>query len=62
MNQFERALKMNPLRLLKKICCFEEIYTIAYRKRDGQTLLDSDLLPFDRIPYSDTFWMPIPFW
>ena len=60
MNQFERALKMNPLRLLKKICCFEEIYTIAYRKRDGQTLLDSDLLPFDRIPYSDTFWYADP--
>jgi len=31
MNQLERALKMNPLRLLKKVFCFEEIYTIAYR-------------------------------
>lgn len=60
MNQFERALKMNPLRLLKKICCFEEIYTIAYRNRDGHTLLDSDLLAFDRIPYSDTFWYADP--
>ena len=60
MNQFQRALKMNPLRLLKKICCFEEIYTIGYRNRDGHTLLDSDLLSFDRIPYDDTFWYADP--
>lgn len=60
MNQIKRALKMHPLRLLKKIFCFEEIYTIAYRKRDGHTLLDSDLLSFDRIPYSDTFWYADP--
>jgi len=60
MNQFKRALKMNPLRLLKKIFCFEEIYTIAYRSRDGHTLLDSDLLSFDRIPYDDTFWYADP--
>ena len=60
MNQFERALKMNPFTLLKKICCFEEIYTIAYRKREGHTLLDRDLLRFDRIPYSDTFWYADP--
>lgn len=60
MNQFERALKMNPIRLLKKIFCFEEIYTIAYRNRDGHTLLDSDLLSFDRIPYDDTFWYADP--
>lgn len=60
MNQLQRALKMNPLRLLKKIFCFEEIYTIAYRSRDGRTLLDSDLLSFDRIPYDDTFWYADP--
>lgn len=60
MNQLKRALKMNPIRLLKKIFCFEEIYTIAYRKRDGHTLLDSDLLRFDRIPYDDTFWYADP--
>lgn len=60
MNQFQRALKMNPLRLLKKIFCFEEIYTIGYRNRDGHTLLDSDLLSFDRIPYDDTFWYADP--
>lgn len=60
MNQLKRALKMNPLRLLKKIFCFEEIYTIAYRTRDEHTLLDSDLLSFDRIPYDDTFWYADP--
>lgn len=60
MNQLKRALKMNPFRLLKKIFCFEEIYTIAYRNRDGHTLLDSDLLDFDRIPYDDTFWYADP--
>lgn len=60
MNQFQRALKMNPLRLLKKICCFEEIYTIAYRNRDGHTLLDRDLLSFDRIPYDDDCWYADP--
>ena len=60
MNQLQRALKMNPLRLLKKIFCFTEVYTIAYRKRDGHTLLDSDLLSFDRIPHDDTFWYADP--
>ena len=60
MNQFKRALKMNPFRLLKKVFCFEEIFTIAYRNRDGKTLLDSDLLSFDRIPYDDTFWYADP--
>ena len=60
MNQFQRALKMNPLRLLKKIFCFEEIYTIGYRNRDGHTLLDSDLLSFDRIPYDNNFWYADP--
>ena len=62
MNQFKRALKMNKIRLLKKIFCFEEIYTIAYRNRNrnGKTLLDSDLLDFNRIPYSDTFWYADP--
>ena len=60
MNQFERALKMNPLRLMKKIFCFEEIYTIAYRNRDEHTLLDSQLLEFQRIPYDDTFWYADP--
>lgn len=60
MNQLQRALKMNPFRLLKKVFCFEEIYTIAYRSRDGHTLLDSDLLTFDRIPYDDTFWYADP--
>ena len=60
MNQLQRALKMNPFLLLKKICCFEEIYTIGYRKREGHTLLDQDLLQFDRIPYDDTCWYADP--
>ena len=60
MNQLQRALKMDPICLLKKICCFEEIYTIAYRNRDGRTLLDSDLLRFDRIPYNDIYWYADP--
>ena len=55
-----RFLKMNPLMLMKKIIGFEEIYTIAYRKRDGKTLLDSDLLSFDRMPYSNTYWYADP--
>jgi len=60
MSQLKRALQMNPVRLLKKIFCFEEIYTIAYRNRDAHTLLDSDLLSFDRIPYDDIFWYADP--
>lgn len=60
MSQLKRFLKMNPIRLLKKICCFEEIYTIGYRNRDGHTLLDSDRLSFDRIPYSDQYWYADP--
>ena len=60
MNQLKRALKMDKLRLLKKIVCFEEIYTIAYRSREGQTLLDSDLLSFQRIPFDETCWYADP--
>ena len=60
MSQLKRFLKMDPIRLLKKICCFEEIYTIGYRNRDGHTLLDSDRLSFDRIPYSDQYWYADP--
>ena len=60
MNQLQRALKMNPIRLMKKIFCFEEIYTIAYRNRDGHTLLDSDLLSFDRIPFDENYWYADP--
>lgn len=60
MSELERFLKMNPIRLLKKIFCFEEVYTIGYRNRDGHTLLDSDRLSFDRIPYDDTFWYADP--
>ena len=60
MDQFKRALKMNKLKLLKKILCFEEIYTIGYRKRDGKSLLDSDLLSFDRIPFDEHYWYADP--
>ena len=60
MGELQRYWQMGPIRLLKKIVCFEEIYTIAYRRRDGHTLLDSDLLAFDRIPYDDTFWYADP--
>ena len=60
MNQFKRLLKMNPWKLLKKICCFEEIYTIGYRNRDGRTLLDSSLLEFDRIPFDGNCWYADP--
>lgn len=60
MNQLQRALKMNPIRLMKKILCFEEIYTIGYRNRDEHTLLDSDLLSFDRIPFDKNYWYADP--
>ena len=60
MNQLQRALKMNPFRLMKKIVCFEEIYTIGYRKRDGHTLLDSETLSFDRIPFDENCWYADP--
>ena len=60
MNQFKRALKMNKLKLLKKIFCFEEIYTIGYRNRDGKTLLDSDCLSFERIPFDEQYWYADP--
>ena len=60
MIDFNRFLKMNPLTLMKKIIGFEEIYTIAYRNRDGHTLLDSDLLKFEAMPYSNTFWYADP--
>lgn len=55
-----RFLKMNPFTLMKKVVGFEEIYTIAYRKRDGKTLMDSDLLSFRRMPYSNTYWYADP--
>lgn len=60
MIDFNRFLKMNPWKLMKKIIGFEEIYTIAYRNRGEHTLLDSDLLKFDRLPYSNTYWYADP--
>ena len=60
MNQFKRALKMDAGRLIKKVCCFEEIYTIAYRKRNGKSLLNSSQLPFLHVPYNDNFWYADP--
>jgi len=60
MNQLKRALKMNKIKLLKKIFCFEELYTIGYRKREGKTLLDSDLLSFNRIPFDGRYWYADP--
>lgn len=60
MNQFKRILKMDKFQLLKKICCFEEIYTIGYRKREGKTLLDSEVLQFNRIPFDDRYWYADP--
>lgn len=55
-----KSSENESLRSLKKIFCFEEIYTIGYRNRDGHILLDSDLLSFARIPYDDTFWYADP--
>ena len=60
MNQLKRILKMHPARVLKKLCCFEEIYTIAYRKRESRSLLDNDLLSFKAVPYSDDYWYADP--
>lgn len=60
MNQIKRILKMNPVRFLKKVFCFEELYTIGYRKREGKTLLDSDLLSFNRIPFDGRYWYADP--
>lgn len=60
MNQFKRALKMDAGRLIKKVCCFEEIYTIAYRKRNGKSLLNSSQLPLLHVPYNDNFWYADP--
>lgn len=51
---------MDAVRLIKKVCCFEEIYTIAYRRRDGKSLLNNSGLSFFRVPYHDDFWYADP--
>jgi len=60
MNQLKRILKMHPARVLKKLCCFEEIYTIAYRKREDRSLLDDEQLSFHAVPYHDDYWYADP--
>ncbi len=60
MNQLKRMLKMHPARVLKKLCCFEEVYTIAYRKRKSRSLLGNDLLSFKAIPYNSDYWYADP--
>lgn len=60
MNQLKRILKMHPARVLKKLCCFEEIYTIAYRKREGKSLADADHLSFKTVPYHNDYWYADP--
>ena len=51
---------MSPGRVIKKLCCFEEIYTVAYRPREGKTLLDGERLSFTPVPYHDDFWYADP--
>lgn len=60
MNQLKRIRKMHPARVLKKLCCFEEIYTIAYRKRESRSLLDDGRCAFETVPYHDDYWYADP--
>ncbi len=59
--QIYRALRMNKLRLLKKIFSWEEIYAVGIRKRNGEhTLLDDVSSPFTIIPTDDGCWYADP--
>lgn len=59
-NQIKRVLKMSPGKVIKKLCCYEEIYTIAYRPRENKSLWDSEQLSFTPVPYHDDFWYADP--
>ena len=57
----KKRIKQIPLhRLVKKVLGFDEIYTIAYRKRNDGIILDSLNREFSIIPYSDKYWYADP--
>ena len=59
--QIHRALRMNKLRLLKKIFSYEELYAVGIRKRKGiSTLLDNTGSPFTMILSDHVHWYADP--
>ena len=45
-----------PFRMIKKMVGYEEIYTIAIRKRDESSLYEGNEAPFFLILISDDYW------
>lgn len=57
----KRLLEIPKKRLLKKICGYDEIYTVALRKCEGKTLPEANTdMPFIPITYSKDFWYADP--
>ena len=61
MGQLKRALKTDPAVFWRKMAGYDEIFTIALRKRKGnKTILEDASSPFTCIGYSDRFWYADP--
>ena len=61
MRQLRRALKTDPGIFWRKMTGYDEIFTIALRKRNGnKTILEDVSSPFTCIRYSDKFWYADP--
>lgn len=61
MNQLYRALRMPPLRLLKKLLGHKEIYTIGFRRyAPGKALPETGTGEFTPMPYDPDWWYADP--
>lgn len=49
-----------PFRMIKKMVGYEEIYTIAIRKRGESSLYEGNEAPFSQILISDDYWYADP--
>lgn len=59
-NRARRLLQIPKKRLIKKIVGFDEIYTIAIRKRDKKSLFEGGRNTFYCIPYLVKYWFADP--
>ncbi len=63
LHAFQRIIQLGPLKWLKKIVGYEEVYAIAIRKKDAENDLSSGKIgkkPFEIFEANDSYWEADP--